>query len=170
MLKMSLNEIRGKIQINPEYWINLFETNCYAYALGLDLVQSDICKGAYQPGTISGKYTLWDKENFTYNELIAGIESDLSALMINYQEVDFNYDTNDDEWKIAVYTKQSGYEQFSDFHFLRTTRGGIWMHKDGFMGSPTKKDYLGNIIKNPVDCFMCSYEYKKCYVLKKNEK
>ena len=53
MLKMSLNEIRGKIQMYPENWINMHTTNCYAYALGLDIRQSDICDYAYQPGTIS---------------------------------------------------------------------------------------------------------------------
>lgn len=32
MLKMSLNEIRGKIQMYPENWVNMYSTNCYAYA------------------------------------------------------------------------------------------------------------------------------------------
>lgn len=28
MLKMSLNEIRGKIQMYPENWVNMYSTNC----------------------------------------------------------------------------------------------------------------------------------------------
>lgn len=167
MLRMSLNEIRGKIQINPEYWINLYTTNCYAYALGLDLVESDICISAYQPGTISGVDSLGTKEYFTYNELIAGIESDLNILMLNYKEVDFNYVVSENEWKIALFIQNCSCDKLNDFHFLRTVNGGVWTHKDGFVGYPTKKDYLGHIIENPVDSFMCSYEYKKCYVLNK---
>ena len=85
MLKMSLNEIKGKIQMYPENWVNMYSTNCYAYALGLDVRENDICIGAYNPGIISETSSLNGTEYFEYEALINGIAGDLKALDIEYR-------------------------------------------------------------------------------------
>ena len=103
MLKMSLNEIRGKIQMYPENWVNMYSTNCYTYALGLDIRQSDICDYAYQPGTISETTNIFKSKYFSYDMLIKGIESDLELLQIAYRNVEEDEKLALNEWKIALF-------------------------------------------------------------------
>lgn len=173
MLKMSLNEIRGQIQIYPENWKNIHTTNCYAYALGLDIVEHEICPYVYQPGTISNSSTLHQlPPYFFYQELIHGIEEDLKILDISYHEINSQDIIEESEWKMALYIKL--YEKdidddlCSDFHFLRTNQNGAWRHKNGKGVLPNKLDDFGNRILNPETCDFIFYEYKKCYALKLN--
>lgn len=174
MLNMTLNEIKGCIQINPDIWINLATTNCYAYALGLDIRESRICKSAYQPGTISGVYdpTIL-KEKLLYNDLIKNLEEDLSTLDISYRQINLNDKIDSDEWKIALFAETYNENLdvlVSDFHFIRANSKGVWTHKQGYFGSPSKKDYSNQIITDPEKCDLCLYEYKKCYALSLNKK
>lgn len=172
MLKMSLNEIRGKIQVYPENWVNLSTTNCYAYALGLDIKESDICSSAYQPGNISESYN--PNQFFYYKTLIKNLEEDFKTLDILYREIEPTDQINLGEWKIALLVDLYGNDIFNDlvadFHFLRQKTNGIWFHKNGFQGTPSKKDYLGNIITDPTKCCLDPYEYKKCYALRVNNR
>lgn len=173
MLKMSLNEIKGQIQIHPENWINIYSTNCYAYALGLDVGQFNICPYAYQPGTISeATIQLASEKTFFYDTLIENLENDLKVLGIDYKEVNPNYFVQEGEWKIALFTEKYFYdsEELLDFHFLREISNGIWFHKNGFKGLPSKRDYLGNIIIDPTTCRLEPYKYRKCYALKLKER
>lgn len=165
MLKMSLNEIRGKIQMYPENWVNMYSTNCYAYALGLDIRQSDICDYAYQPGTISETTNIFELKYFSYDMLIKGIESDLELLQIAYRNVEEDEKLALNEWKIALFV--NGYhESLIDFHFLRQKENGIWLHKNGYDGTIIKKDrYCRNIII-PSEAKLYPYTYKKCYALR----
>lgn len=128
MLKMSLNEIRGKIQMYPENWVNMYSTNCYAYALGLDIRQSDICDYAYQPGTISETTNIFELKYFSYDMLIKGIESDLELLRIAYRNVEENEKLALNEWKIALFVDKY-HGSLIDFHFLRQKENGIWLQK-----------------------------------------
>lgn len=165
MLKMSLNEIRGKIQMYPENWINMHTTNCYAYALGLDVRQSDICDYAYQPGTISDVANISKLEYFPYDMLIKGIESDLEFLKIAYRSIEEGEMLTLSEWKIALLV--DGYDDYLiDFHFLRQNSNGIWLHKDGYQGIIGKKDKNSNNILNPSNAELYPYVYKKCYALR----
>ena len=148
MLKMSLNEIRGKIQMYPENWVNMYSTNCYAYALGLDIRQSDICDYAYQPGTISETTNIFELKYFSYDMLIKGIESDLELLRIAYRSVEGDFD------------------KLVGFHFLRQKENGMWLHKQDFDGIISKKDYCGNNIASPSSAELFPYIYKKCYALR----
>lgn len=165
MLNMSLNEIRGKIQIYPENWVNKYTTNCYAYALGLDVRESDICKHAYQPGTISGTTNIHELKYFFYDMLIEGIESDLDVLGISYREVLEKEKLELNEWKIALFIDKY-HGSLIDFHFLRQKENGIWLHKNGYMGTISKKDYIEDIITVPSEAELFPYIYKKCYALK----
>ena len=52
----SIYNLKGKININKKHWYHFIKTNCYAYALGLDINEDRIMKKAYQPGVISDYY------------------------------------------------------------------------------------------------------------------
>jgi len=56
MLNMPIKEIKGLISLREEYWEYIFQTNCYAFALGIDIPENDICKNAFQPGVIAANY------------------------------------------------------------------------------------------------------------------
>lgn len=176
MLKMTLSEIRGQIQMYPENWINVSTTNCYAYALGLDIKEDDICLNAYQPGTIS-KFCERGVPNkyLTCSNLIKAIEKDLKGLNISYREIEPQELIALDEWKIALLVKEY-YDHrmckrlLSDFHFLRINRNGLWTHKVGYFAIPNEKDFTAQVIMNPRECDLGMYEYKKCYALKLNKR
>lgn len=168
MSKLSINQIRQKIQIYPQSWFHIFSTNCYAYALGLDVKQSRIGEGAYSPGYISNIPKQLEKP-FTYEELIYGLEQDFNSLGICYREVEPNNPIKNGEWKIALFTLTYFYGIYDiglvDFHFLRQNSSGIWYHKVGFYSLPIKRDFEKKIITNPKTCNLGSYEYHKCYAL-----
>lgn len=168
MLKMSLEQIKGKIQVYPKNWLNIHTTNCYAYALGLDVPEYKICSGAYQPGTISESSNIRSSEYFSKLDLLWGLKQDLELLNISYTEVDYDTKAKEDEWKIALLLEKY-YGDFIDFHFLRENNDGIWFHKNGFNGVVTKKDYLGKIITNPESAFLNPYKFDSCYILKKKK-
>lgn len=163
MLNMDLSEIREQIQVYPENWINIYTTNCYAYALGLDIPEYKICKGAYQPGTISmDNNPLMFEKYFDYNTLTENLEKDLKTLGIYYKEVPPEYNVKTDEWKIALFIDSYYGEKIIDFHFLRQKSNANWFHKNGFKGVPRERDYLGKIITDPINCRLDPYKYKKC--------
>lgn len=173
MLKMSLQEIRGQIQMYPENWKNIYTTNCYAYALGLDLPEDNICKSAYQPGTISGSSNLCDlSHSFYFKELVYGVEEDLKTLNISFRQINPKDIIEENEWKIAlyveIYLEQKKDFLCKDFHFLRTNKNGAWIHKNGWSTSPNKLDDMANKIIDLETCDFFLYQYKKCYALKLN--
>lgn len=49
---MELDELRRHIILNNCEWKNILTTNCYAYALGLDIPQEKIGNCAYELGNI----------------------------------------------------------------------------------------------------------------------
>lgn len=165
MLKMSLNEIRGKIQMYPENWVNMYSTNCYAYALGLDIRQSNICDYAYQPGTISETTNIFKSKYFSYDMLIKGIESDLELLQIAYRNVEEDEKLALNEWKIALFVDKY-HGSLIDFHFLRQKENGIWLQKKGYQGTISKRDHSDEVIVSPSSAELFPYIYKKCYALR----
>lgn len=179
MLKMSLRKIRGSIQVYPENWINVIETNCYAYALGLDIKENDICKYAYRPGSISVNRKLFvykdEKEEMlylkylSYDSFVDKLENDLDCLNLEYREVNPSEPIDSDEWKIAFLTRKDGC-RIRDFHFLRQNSDGIWTQKKGYYCGIDSVDCMGKTVKNPAYGYWQSFEYGKCYVLKKSGK
>ena len=167
MFELSLNEIRGKIQVYPDSWVNIYDTNCYAYALGLDVCESSICRGAFIPGVISGvnSFDVFSKD-FDYDSFIEGLENDFQLLNILYREIEPEEKIDADEWKVALYVDFDVRGFLFDFHFVRTNPQEVWMHKVGFSGPPTVNDYYDNAIIDPRKCELDTYEYKKCYALK----
>lgn len=162
MNKMSIEEVKSRINPFSEFWKNIDETNCLAYALGLDIPQSEICECAYQIGQI---YRYYNEIKKLYCSQLELLELELKFLGIKYEETSVNSPLGDDEWKIFYL----GNDYESGFHFLRQTKNGIWMHKPDFGIAPTNNTKNGHIITDPrqVIPYYKILEKNKCYKLKK---
>lgn len=157
-LKISLQELRKIINLNKIDWNNQFYTNCYAYALGLDIRESRIIENAFVPGIISNSEKNIIARNFTYEELITNLYNDLDFLEINFREIKPNEIISSDEWKIALFTQPDKVD-LQDFHFLRLCKDEIWHHKKGWCNYPTMYDDNDEIITDPQNCFLQNYKY-----------
>lgn len=161
--------IRKKINLKSNHWIHYHTTNCYAYALGLDIRERKIVKDAYKPGAMSG-YEKAIKKNqlFIREDLIKAIFMDMDLLGIQIKQINLTDNIDDDAWKIALFiTRYSKYSKnLDDFHFLREVSNNMWYHKVGFDSRPTNLDDNYNIINNPKECFLKNREYDSCYCLK----
>ena len=168
-LLMTQDEIVNAIKINKKFWLHVLNTNCYAFALGLDVPEQKICRHAYEPGVMSGNNKELPKL-YTYSSLLQNIIADLNFLDISYKEVKPSYKTGDGEWKIALFTSTIGYEfedfLADDFHFLRQMPNGIWYHKRGWKKGVSKIDSLGDVIKDPSKCCLEYYHFESCLKLK----
>ena len=170
----TLNKISNLINPFTSKWKNNEETNCYAYALGMDLSREDIYPfERFNPGTFSDHYL---DNPFTKGELLSFIESDLDYLGIDFKEVDPDYRLKLNEWKMAVMiSSEFSFDEQRDFHFLRQTKPGIWSHKKGFDTIPTVLDSRGKPIMNPVTSIIetdglftsTKYDYLKTLCLRK---
>lgn len=170
-LRVDLQELRNSIDVNSKRWKHFLTTNCYAFALGLDIKEKDIKNYAFQPGVIGSSFNSIDRlKFFSYSSLIDNIHIDMEKLGIDIREVDPLEEVSDGEWKIALFTVFHAYrfysEWLSDFHFLRQSKEGIWYHKPGYYNIPTKYDYKHQIIQNPENCYLNNKQYRKCYSLK----
>ena len=167
-LKMSLEDIRKAIDVCKYWdaWKNMDSTNCYAYALGLDIEENSICYNAYQPGVISGRILNYsDLNNLDVEDILNGIYSDLNALGISYREVFPNARLSSGEWVIALLASRTG-SKIDGFHFLRKNGGFLWYHKDGYDGIIKNTDNKGNHIFSPDKCYFKGMEYISSYSLK----
>ena len=165
-LKMEIEYLRSCIDLEKKEWINRYATNCYAYALGLDIPQSKINRYAYTPGIISkSNIYLPSCDEFIYEDLINNIYLDLKALGIDFREIEPNEEIEENEWKIAIFIARS-YGKIFDYHFLREHNDGTWYHKNGFNGDISNCDCNGDVITNPKDCYIPCRSYKKCLSLK----
>ena len=168
MERMSSEEIRNKIEIYKDIWTNLNTTNCYAYALGLDIPEKDICKHAYQPGVMSGFYAL-EEDYFSYDNLVKGINHDLEFLKIEAREIDPSDIINPDEWKIALFVHNSIFcppYLIPDYHFLKYYPDETWHHKFGYTYSINNLVDNSSVIINPKCCQLDGFVYDKTLSLK----
>ncbi len=165
-LKMSLEKIRNMIDVNKTTWQNIYTTNCYAYALGLDIPEKNICKYAYDPGTIGNSQNPLITP-FSYNVLVDNVLLDLEALRINYDFIKPTDEIDEDEWKISLYIPQIySLHDLDDFHFIRYRNNGYWYHKNGIKGYISNLDYYDQPIRNPITCDLNGYTYMDCLKLK----
>lgn len=165
-LKMTLQELRNSIDIQKSEWTS-DNSNCYAYALGLDIPQYQIKDCAYAPGVIAdSEIDLPSKKIFLYKDLINNLYLDFDALGIRFREINPLDTIGSNEWKIALFiTWYQEPELVEDYHFLRQHNDGIWYHKKGFRGEVSKYDSNGKIITNPQECFFRYRHYNKCLSL-----
>ncbi len=159
-LKMSYDEIRSKIDLKFN-WDNIKTTNCYAYALGLDIPYSEVLEGnyAYSIGEI-GKFSFNMDSDYLYRlPYYYRMLIDMQTLGIKIDEVRESYpslcDIDSDgylSWVVALYEAKSTIT--SDFHLLRKTSDGIWYHKRGTTGAVTNIDDDKKIITNLDDIYL----------------
>lgn len=171
--KKTLELMKNNIIIKKEPWVNYLYTNCYSYALNLDIPyyaynswkENQI--NPYNVGTISDKLKMIQ----TNDELYDAFMSDCKLLNIEVLEVDPEYNKLlDDEWLVALYN-QIGYD-ISDFHFIKKDCYRNWFGKDGYTFNISNEDHFENVIINPKkakfgDAQDGLYEYIGTYKLKK---
>lgn len=171
-LKRSLEEIRNSIDLEKKDWINIDDTNCYAYALGLDIPGYEIVDYAYIPGVIADSdISLRSHKIFSYEDLLYNMYLDFIKLGIDFREIKPLDEVSVDEWKIALFITKSYYsaDGLEDFHFLRQHNDGFWYHKDGYHGAVSRLDSYNRAIENPEECFLIGRTYKKCLSLRINK-
>ena len=181
-LNLKSSEIKKKIDVGGDCsdWHSIFGTNCYAYALGLDLKEQRICDKAYQIPGLMGSIIL-HRPIFELRKM--SIEDrmilDLEALEIKYKEVepeekyDYTFHTYRNSTSVSSITYSwpvAVFESEDDFHFLRKCHDGSWSHKVGFISYPTEMDFDKKIITDPRKCNLEQYKYKKTYLLTLNQK
>lgn len=181
-LELSRSEIRENIEVtgNPNYWNNIQGTNCYAYALGLDINEKRIAKCAYQPGVMGSimlHKPIVNIKNMTIEERMI---LDLKALKIYCKEIEVEESElkfcskrteNDNSittyyWPVAIFEDINS----DNFHFMRLTSDGTWYHKFGYFSSPHNYDEDKRIITDPRECNLNNLKYKKTYQLICNQK
>ena len=161
-LLINNEKIKDLIDLKIDNWNYPTSTNCYAYALGLDIPFNEISKHAYRVGCFSEDYL--NKKNIDVYSL--DIEDallyDFYCLGLKGEEVDPNYNIkrNDNSFLISLFTG------INDFHFLRKNKyDNLWYHKKGYISMPRNKDDDGAFIINPEDAFFIYYNYVKTYKL-----
>lgn len=169
-----LEFLLSNISYDKKNWKHRFTTNCYAYALGLDVRENDLMSCAYIPGNIGdSKERIEYTHIFTYPTLINNIYDDLNFMKFSFREILPTDETDIDEKKISLLTYMIAYEEYieylSDFHFLREGDDGTWYHKRGWFKGVNNKDSRGNIITDPTKCVIRGMDYKLTLALKKGK-
>ncbi len=171
-LKMSSKEIRDAISIKEEDWDYTLDTNCYAFALGLDVRESDIVKGAYQLGVMGSIIFGVKLDELKKMSLEDRLLLDLKALNIQCSEDVISANSglkvgrkySDLWWIISLLTNGK------TFHFIRKSYSGIWYQKWGYFGPVINYDFNQKIIINPDKANFGEYEIVKTYRLSYHEK
>ncbi|MGM9877562.1 MAG: hypothetical protein ACI33S_02830 [Bacilli bacterium] len=140
MLNMPIKEIRELISLREEFWENDFETNCYAFALGLDIPENDICKNAFQPGIIAANVLNIPVSEIVKLKIEDRIILDFKVLKLGYKITETDERQNNrtlgnywcKSWDVLLFLKES------EFHFTRVNSDGEMYHKIGYFGIPQK--------------------------------
>jgi len=178
-LKMPLDYIKKQLRFNPRsFWNNLLATNCYAYALGIDIPEEQIANKAYIPGIMGSIVFNIQSSKLNKMSLEEKLYLDLRALDISHSEcsqsdISTNYFDGDFiiyQWIIAIFIDDK-----EDFHFMRKSWDNDWWHKRGFnLEKPINYDDDFRTIYNPEKCNIDnSYKnakYVKCLKLKYKRK
>ncbi len=169
MINEKLLVFKESIDVNKKNWENILTTNCYAYALGIDL---NIGNMILDLGDISGlNYKV--RNGYGFEEALI---NDMLALDLKIKKVDFNYKIkNENEWIISLFSTPRFYvdgDYIKDYHFLRKTKDEGWTHK--FDNSISSADSDGNLMNDPRNVIIktnkvIEYKYVGCYLLTKNE-
>ena len=155
-LKIDPKKLKLNIDVYKNTWVNTYFTNCYAYSLGLDLIEDDICYNAYYVGMIGKKYYNIDDETFLSMSIEYRLYTDLEAMGITYNEIGSKDKIDDHSWNIALFLTQENH-----FHFLRKTNNFEWTHKMGWYENPKNTDDDNQIIHDAESCNLTEYQYIK---------
>ncbi|MBR2712342.1 MAG: hypothetical protein IKE73_01385 [Bacilli bacterium] len=175
---LNIEEIKRHIYLFEDgEWENNFDTNCYAYALGLDYPEKAFPFRAYQLGVFGAiryGFAPMDVCFFTYEDRL---KFDLKALKIKYREIDpeektfyIRHDKRGENYTIDYFWSIALFDNGQDFHFLRKGFDDKWYHKYGYFSYPFNLDRDNKIILDPRECNLEDYEYRKTYQLKLTRK
>ena len=153
---MSYKEIRDSIILKEREWNNISFTNCYAYALGLDITSTLISKFDYPYIVGSFGQNLVYYKDFYNMSLEERLFLDLKALDIDVEKVEDTV-SDDKSWFIAMYEDKCDKNNQKQFHFIRMSKNGIWFHKKGLYGCISCFDTAGNMITDPKKAVFYSY-------------
>ena len=154
MLEMSVENIRRVMRDGicfekrlSEWGKNKWSTNCYAFALGLNVDEDDICPYAYRIGNISLQ-AKWPFISVDPSNKISAIEplilDDFQALGIDYEifmdKDESQYlqelDHPNDCWDILLFISPS-----DGYHFVRVGSDSLLYHKLGWGKLPELTDF-----------------------------
>ena len=176
----TIEKMRNSININNNIWINYETTNCYAYALNMDLSYKELKPyeefgvDIYNVGMISNLKTPKTKE-----ELVNAFKSDMRILKIEVTDVLFDEILEENEWKVALYQTVKGIDYIDnelDFHFVKEIENGKWSHKKGKTKKISYLDDNDELITEPSLAYFSldeengnsvKYDFIGCYKLKK---
>lgn len=124
-------------------WINIHTTNCYAYALGIDIPKDDICNYAYNLGQIA-KMSENDENPDECTSNLCNAKDFEFALLSDFETLGLEYyESNKKEFYCDdLFTHPGRYFDilffintnnifFDDFHFARFGKDGKLYHKWG---------------------------------------
>ena len=171
-LKMSCEEIRQAISIKEDDWEYTQDTNCYAFALGLDIKENDIVKNAYQLGVIGFIINNISIDELKKMSLKERLLMDLKALKIHCEDslesatsdLRVGQKYSDLWWIISLLTDGKR------FHFMRKSYSGIWYQKWGYLAPVINYDFDRKVIANPSKANLGDYKVVKTYRLSYREK
>lgn len=166
-LKMSEDKLKQEMKIKKIIWKCNDSTNCYAFALGLDIPEERILRHAYQLGVIGATIRNIPLKHLKYMTYEERLYLDMNALKIPCLKTSQDINPYVDEYGKYYYLSWiiSLYENDYDFHFLRKSENGIWYHKRGYLKFPTNVDTKGHIITDLDNCSIDNYHYIGSYKL-----
>lgn len=139
MLKMKITAIKKSMTYDRKQldWKNIFKTNCFAFAMCLDIPENNICDAAYNLGAIAVELKKYPK-NYNYEERLS---SDIKALGLSYETSDekefYSEKLNSSPGRyfdVLFFVDDNIYRP--DFHFARYGKDGKLYHKRGFYLPP----------------------------------
>lgn len=170
--KIDYSTIKDLISLREEYWENDFDTNCYAFSLGLDIPEDEIIKNAYQLGVMGAtvrQIPINVLKKLTFEERLI---LDLDVLDIKHRDstVDDSSGYRFCKRYIDIWWIISLLSNGKNFHFIRKNYDGIWYQKWGYFGPVTNFDFDRKIITNPNEANFGEYKLVKTYKLGYREK
>jgi hypothetical protein len=167
MSKLLINKDRIKklINLKTDNWEFSTSTNCYAFALGLDVPYSEISDHAYMVGCFAEDHLKSKDIDVCDLDFEHSFLEDLDFLEISHEEVEPDCIIKDDSLDYNSFLI-SLFFSHNDFHFLRKNKyDNLWYHKQGYLDLPRNRDSEGMLIRNPKDAFLYDYMYYKTYKL-----
>lgn len=170
---IKIENLKKEINLKTDNWEFIKDTNCLAFALGLDipsyLLINEYIEYAYDLGCLYQlRYpSLTESDKKIHNSLsyTEKLELDFQATELFYEEIDWYEKICDpNEWKIAFFESKI----MQDFHLYRE-KEGIWYQKLGKTGKITCHSIHG-VIKNPIEAAKeeyDTYKYQRTYRLRK---
>ncbi len=164
-LKVNLKKVRDLVDFKTDYWINNETTNCYAFALGLDIPEDILGINSYS----LGRFAMEKDPNLNIRSLtrLECLKRDLDAIGFIYEEIDPKDKVENKYGDKYIKYMISLYQNDKDFHFLRKhERDGIWWHKRGWYYHPSQVDDNGKIITDLDDIKISDYHYVNTFKIK----